>query len=97
MILDCLAARFRLGETFYTFDSRLAPALRVLEQRGLVVVMDGNVERSVRAYLTDAGRTEALYDGYQSPLEEKVERLERRVEGTLEELRIALDRVPANA
>lgn len=55
LILDTLAARWRLGENLWTFDSRLKPQLDWLAEQGLVWTMHGIVEKTLRAGLTDAG------------------------------------------
>lgn len=55
LILEVLIARTRLGETLWTFSSVHRPALSSLEERGLVFVMNGIVEKSVRASLTEKG------------------------------------------
>lgn len=78
LILDVLMARHRLGEGFWTFDSRLKPSLTALMDLGYVFVMDGNVENTVRAGLTNEGRIEFV-GTYQSPLERKVEALQDAV------------------
>lgn len=59
LVMEVLAARYRLGEHLWTFDSRQRPAIRRLAARGLVNEIHGMVENSIRASLTDKGR--ALY------------------------------------
>jgi hypothetical protein len=53
LIIDVLVARYRLGDTLWTFDSRNMPALRKLEDRGLVHTLSGVTENTVRAQLSD--------------------------------------------
>lgn len=53
LILDGLVARFRLGDTLWTFDSRNTAALRRLEEKNLVSTMHGVTENTVRASLTE--------------------------------------------
>lgn len=77
LILEILAARYRLGEELWTFPARLAAPLRDLQAAGLVSVMHGITERSLRASLTDAGRVSALGEGYVTPLAEQAAELER--------------------
>ncbi|BAL87330.1 hypothetical protein AMIS_21100 [Actinoplanes missouriensis 431] len=67
LILDVLAARYRVGEQWWTFPSSAGPALRSLEQAGLVVLTNGIVEHSVRARLTAAGKTAVVDSRYQAP------------------------------
>lgn len=53
LILDVLVARYRLGDTLWTFSSRNAPALRKLEKKSLVHVHSGVIENTVRASLSE--------------------------------------------
>jgi DNA-binding MarR family transcriptional regulator len=72
LILEVLAARHRTGEQLWTFPQRLTPALRALEEAGLVGWKGGTAEKTVRAWLTDAGRAAALLDGYETPADKEV-------------------------
>lgn len=67
LILDVLAARFRLGEPLWTFPSSAGPALRKLEQTGLVTLMNSPVEHSVRARLTERGKQLVVTEAYRPP------------------------------
>lgn len=67
LVLEILAARHRLGETWWTFSTRHLTALRALEKRGLVGLMHGIIPHTCRAYLTDAGRRAALSETYEGP------------------------------
>jgi len=67
LILDVLAAWVRLGETHWTFPSRLRPALEALAERGLIWWKNGVAERTCIAVLTDAGRAAVLMEGYAIP------------------------------
>lgn len=64
LMLEVLAARWRLGENFWTFrrDSASTKASVELEKRGLIAVLSGQVEKTFRARLTDAGRNEMSLD-----------------------------------
>lgn len=53
LILEVLVARYRLGDTLWTFDSRNAPALRKLEEKKLVHLVSGVTENTIRAWLSD--------------------------------------------
>jgi hypothetical protein len=53
LIIDVLVARYRLGDTLWTFESRNMPALRKLEEKGLVHTTSGVTENTVRAWLSD--------------------------------------------
>lgn len=69
LVLEVLAARHRLGEQLWTFPSR--PAIRVaadqLASLGLIGWKGGVEPKTIRAWLTDAGRAAALMEGYESP------------------------------
>lgn len=66
--MEVLAARYRLGENLWTFDARCSQAIDALAERGWVLAMDGNVEHTVRASLTDAGlKAWRLDKPYRSP------------------------------
>lgn len=64
LIMEVLAARHRLGEVLWPFPSNLAVPLRALEERGLVTVMHGNVQGTVRASLTATGSVQWLDASY---------------------------------
>ncbi len=68
LILEVLAARFRCGEKLWTFESRLRPALNALEAAGLVTLMSGVTENTIRARLTDKGLAETVSPSYNVPL-----------------------------
>lgn len=57
LIMEVLAARFRLGEKFWTFGNHPTSvrAARRLEERGFVYHMSGQVERTFRLGLTEQG------------------------------------------
>ncbi|MGO4383366.1 hypothetical protein [Specibacter sp. RAF43] len=55
LILDVLVARYRLGDTLWTFNSCNNPALVRLETMGLVDILSGVTENTVRASLSDHG------------------------------------------
>jgi len=67
LILEVLGARHRLGENLWPFRSTLAPALRALEQLGLVWTMHGSVENTIRAGLTESGTEAVLSCTYTPP------------------------------
>lgn len=68
LVLDVLAARFRAGESMWTFPSRLGAALYALGQAGLVNSQRGSRPRTYQAWLTDAGRDAVLDLSYQLPV-----------------------------
>ncbi|MCB5280564.1 hypothetical protein [Arthrobacter sp. ES1] len=53
LIIDVLVARYRLGDTLWTFKSRNMPALRKLEAKDLVHTTSGVTENTVRAWLSN--------------------------------------------
>lgn len=65
LVMETLAARARLGERYWTFPTRLRPALNALEARGWIWVRSAPTPH-LQAWLTDAGRSVALWDGYVS-------------------------------
>lgn len=67
LILEVLAARYRLGEELWPFPTSVAASLGKLERAGLTSRMHGNTPRTVRARLTEAGKATALGDRYQPP------------------------------
>lgn len=78
LVMEVLAARHRLGEHLWTFDARQKRAIESLADKGLVNVMHGTVERSVRASLTDKGIGEYLSERYVPPVLREIERLLNR-------------------
>lgn len=64
LILDVLAGRYRLGDTLWTFDSRLSPAIDGLSDLGLVQPMHGTVHKTVRASLTEAGIAASMINDF---------------------------------
>lgn len=82
LVLDVLAARYRLGEGGWTFPrgQSFAKVLNGLAREGLIGWKSGPAG-DYFAWLTDAGRAECLLDGYQSPAERELERLRQAVVG----------------
>jgi len=80
LLLELIAVRKRTGENLWTFGTRHKRTLEELEDRGLVHVMHGIVENTVRAAITDAGWNMATSATYRSPLEEERDALKTRVQ-----------------
>jgi hypothetical protein len=76
LIMEVLAARFRTGEPFWTFPSRLAPQVKALAAAGLVELMHGIAENTVRARLTREGQDETLDASYSVPTPTLVQALD---------------------
>jgi len=68
LVLEALAARDRLGEPTWTFTDRCRPALRALESAGLAGWEGGVAQHTVRAWLTDLGRSGVLSGTYTPPV-----------------------------
>ena len=64
LVMEVLAARFRLGERQWPFPNRVRPALRKLEAKGLIVFKDGVTEGVQSARLTLDGEHMFLDLGY---------------------------------
>lgn len=67
LAIEVLIARHRLGESLWTFDIGAEPTLDKLAKRGLVDVMGGVTEHTVRAMLSDKGRKKYMSKPYDSP------------------------------
>jgi len=67
LVLDVLAARYRLGETMWTFSTNCQSAINALEEHGLAGQMHGVIERTLRAWLTEAGKDAVLSKTYTPP------------------------------
>lgn len=68
LLMEVLAARYRLGETSWTFQKRHAVTVKKLESRGLVRYMHGIVENTCRASLTVCGVQEYIVPSYVAPV-----------------------------
>lgn len=79
LIMDALAARARLGETHWTFPSRLRAAMVSLADRDLLWWQRGPTPRTIQAFLTGEGRAAVLYENYKDPCTAEIERLHARV------------------
>ena len=73
LIMDTLAARYRAGETLWTFSSRVAKQVEELAQFGLVVAMSGITEGTVRALLTDEGKSRWLTAAFDPPTRKRIQ------------------------
>lgn len=69
LVMEVLAARYRLGENIWTFRTNQAvkSALRALEADDMVFTMHGIVEGTIRAGLTENGRDAFLSPNYRVP------------------------------
>lgn len=69
LVLDVLAARYRLGEPFWPVTNWAAPAVAALKRVGLVENMGSAGHGGTRVQLTAAGRERLLHADYRSPVE----------------------------
>jgi hypothetical protein len=51
-LMDLLVARTRLGEPFWPIDNAFRRTAKILEEKGLLTLMHGNVEGTFRASLS---------------------------------------------
>lgn len=72
LLMEVLSARYRLGDHLWTFDSRHKKPLERLEAKGLITVLHGIVDHSLRASMTQAGIDMYVSKTYESPLETKL-------------------------
>lgn len=56
LMLETLAARYRLGEMFWTFPSNQSDIARGLEIKNLVQWKHGVAEHTIHVWLTEAGK-----------------------------------------
>ena len=68
LVMEVLAARYRLGEECWTFPANRRPAVQYLAEKGLVTWKEGIVERTVLVWLTEAGRARYVTEGYTPPI-----------------------------
>lgn len=71
LLMEVLAARYRLGESMWTFDKRHAKSLARLADRDLVRTMHGIVEKTVRTSLTQKGIDAYIDERYVPPIARK--------------------------
>jgi hypothetical protein len=68
LVGEVLAARHRLGETWWPVNTSANVAVRKLEGLGLIKTMHGTVERTVRCQLTEEGIAYFCDDAYSPPM-----------------------------
>lgn len=68
LMLEVLAARYRLGEVCWTFGSNHSRTAKRLETAGLVFWKFGIVEKTIRVWLTEDGKKAAMDPAYKRPL-----------------------------
>jgi hypothetical protein len=72
LIMDTLAARYRTGEHLWTFPTMpgIVRATHDLARAGLVGMKSGIGPKTIQVWLTDAGETAVLRDGWENPATE---------------------------
>lgn len=72
LLLDTLAARYRTGEHMWTLPTMpgIVRAAHQLGRVGLVGVKSGITPKTILVWLTDAGRSAVLMDGWVNPADE---------------------------
>lgn len=83
LILEVLAAHYRLGETTWSFPTSTERALLALQSAGLVDTFGSTRPKTVRARLTEAGKAAVLAEGHR-PANGGFDRLRRALEGIAE-------------
>lgn len=68
LIIDNLVARYRLGENIWTFSSRVRRQVESLAAKGLVNSMNGVIEYTCRASLTELGKQTFMSEEYVPPI-----------------------------
>ncbi len=86
LLMATLAARYRLGETYWTFPDQCLPAARNLEAKGLITTRSGPAQHAFEAQFTDAGLAMAMPpgSGYVPPFAAPIERVRRLCEAAQE-------------
>lgn len=69
LVMEVLAARYRTGEVLWTFPSSLKPTMEQLARLGLIGWKSGIEALTIRAWLTDQGRTHALKGDFSTPVQ----------------------------
>lgn len=68
LILEVLAARFRLGEPSWPFSTRYGSHIRRLQADGLVAFQSDSMPNQIRVRLTEEGKRYAIFEGYTLPV-----------------------------
>jgi hypothetical protein len=68
LFLEALIARYRLGESIWTFESRHKKTAESLAQKGFVGWKGGIIEKTIRVWFTAEGAAEYLSYPYEPPI-----------------------------
>lgn len=77
LMLEVLAARYRLGEERWTFNRRFFAAANALGTMRLVEWKHGIVEKTILVWLTPAGKKLMLSDTYVPPILQKKQKVKK--------------------
>lgn len=72
LVMEVLAARFRLGETSWPMPDRVKPALKGLAAKGLLSFQSDIMPRYQRATMTEEGKKIFMRPGYIPPILERL-------------------------
>jgi hypothetical protein len=75
LMLDVLGSRERLGQSNWTFESRLTQAANILADRGLANWKSATIPHHILVWLTAKGRKAVLSDTWQNPVDRERERI----------------------
>ena len=67
LVLEVLAARYRLGEVVWTFELRHRSAINRLINRSLVETHDSLIPKTIRVSLTATGKLGIFHKDYTAP------------------------------
>lgn len=76
LVMEVLAARYRLGEQWWTFEPELRETIRTLDDGGLVEMIGGRTAGRVEARLTAAGLVQYVRPGFTSAADRLRERVD---------------------
>jgi hypothetical protein len=69
LLLELLAARYRLGHDGWNIHTKAQKAVEQLEAKGLVTWKHWTIAGSMLVWLTEEGKKASMSDSYISPLE----------------------------
>jgi hypothetical protein len=67
LVMEVMAARYRLGENIWPFDRRAKNALAALSQAGYIGFKSGIVDHTFNVWLTDEGKAACMSATYKMP------------------------------
>lgn len=80
LILEVLTARYRLGNTSWSLESKVNKSLMGLQEKGFVDFKSASVENASLVWLTDAGVALMFSNKYRSPVEfSRLEKIQRKL------------------